>query len=105
MYSTVPPATVCMSPSVLSTYRSGAAVTGVSSVSVLSPGVKSSPLVPSSAIAAVLAITSTPLGSGLSTTSLICTVPLAPAAKSKASVSYCMPLTNVHEPVGDRLSG
>ena len=61
--------------------RSGAAFTGVSSVSELSSGVGSAPLVPSSAMETVLSICPTPAGSGSSTVTAKVTLPDAPAAR------------------------
>jgi len=100
----VPPGTVASPPSVLVTTRSGAASTGVVSVPVLSPGVRSAPLVPSSAITAVLRIWSTPTATGLGTLTVIVTVLEAPTARLPIVVRYCWPETCVHGPGGFRLA-
>src|SRR5215208_1292649 len=63
----VPPGETETPPSLLVTDRSGAAVTGVVSLPELLPGVGSVPLVPSSAMLAVLAIWVTPAATGLTT--------------------------------------
>src|SRR3954471_24609790 len=60
----VAPGAALAGSSVLVTDRSGAAVTGVGSVSVLLTGVGSGPLVPSSATDAAFEIVLTPAGSG-----------------------------------------
>src|SRR3954447_26293310 len=75
-------------PSDLVTERSGAAVTGVASVPVLSVGSASGPLVPSSATVAELATSVTPAGSGDTTVTANVAVPDPPTATS--------PTGNVH---------
>src|SRR3954451_17108561 len=78
----VPPGDAATSPSDFGTDRSGAAVTGVVSVPVLSPGVESGPFVPSSLTTNELAIVVTPAGSGASTVTAKSTDPEPPAATS-----------------------
>src|SRR3972149_3370486 len=68
-------------PSVLVTLRSGTAVTGVESLSVLSAGVGSGPLAPSSATMAVLSMSTAPAGSGASTGAAKTAELLPPAPK------------------------
>src|SRR5215213_4708285 len=83
----VPPGAAEAPPSLLVTERSGAPVTGVVSLPELLPGVGSVPLVPSSAIVAVLAICVTPAGSGLVTvTANVALPPPAAATEPTASV-------------------
>src|SRR5690606_33754223 len=68
-------------PSVLVKVKSGTAVTGVSSVSLLSPGVGSGPLLPSSPILTPLLMALTPAAKGLSTCTANIKLPLSPALK------------------------
>ena len=75
-------------PSDLAIVRSGAAVTGVVSVELLSPGVGSVPLVPSSAIVTVFDSWVTPAGSGVFVVTANVTDPPEPAATD--------PTVNVH---------
>src|SRR3954451_19590159 len=76
----VAPGIAVVPPSVLVTVRSGAAVTGVVSEPVLSAGVGSGPLVPSSATVTVFEIPVVPAGSGVATVTAKTTDPEPPAA-------------------------
>ena len=76
-------------PSSLMICRSGTAVTGVVSVSLLSAGVGSGPLMPSSVISPVLEISATPDGNGSSTSTAKIAVPLPPPPAR-------LPMDNVH---------
>src|SRR3954451_10832170 len=76
----VPPGATVTPLSVLSTDRSGDAVIGVVSVAVLSAGVGSGPLPPSSATAAVLVMLVTPLATGEMTVTANVAVRVAPPA-------------------------
>src|SRR3954451_15103433 len=69
-------------PSDFVTPRSGAAVTGVASVPVLSVGSASGPLVPSSATVAKFATSVTPAGNGDATVTANVAVPEPPTATS-----------------------
>ena len=69
-------------PSLLSSCKSGAAVSGVVSVSLLLAGVGSAPLAPLSLMLAVLLIWLTPAGTGLMTVTAKVAEPLAPAANA-----------------------
>src|SRR4051794_5051378 len=79
----------------LVTTRSGAAVSGVGSVLVLSSGVGSGPLAPSSAITTLLAMSVIPSGRTGSTVTANVTVPVAPAA-SAPRVSSHVPVVHRH---------
>src|SRR3954453_4282843 len=87
-----PPGVALTSPSDLVTDRSGAAVTGVSSVPVLSPGVGSGPLVPSSATTTELPIAVTPAGSAASTVTANSAVPDAPAPSDPTVSVHVLPV-------------
>ena len=75
-------------PSSLSISRSGTAATGVLSESLLSAGVGSGPLPPSSPMSAVLAISMTPAASGSSTSTAKVAVPPPPPTR--------LPMVRVH---------
>src|SRR5262245_3064088 len=77
---TVPPGVLIILPSLLLRCKSGAAVTGVVSLLVLSAGVGSLPFVPSSLTTALLAIWAMPAGIGLSTVTANKTLLSSPAA-------------------------
>ena len=82
-YTTVPPGVVLTPPSLLTSVRSGAAVSGVVSVELLFAGVGSGPFVPSSAIVPVLLICVTPAGTGFATvTAKVRAAAGAPAARA-----------------------
>src|SRR4051794_8644281 len=87
----VPPGVALTSPSDLVTDRSGAAVTGVASVPVLSPGVGSGPPAPSSPMVPVLATDATSAGNGESTVTANVAVPVPPPPAT-------VPRANVHVP-------
>src|SRR3954469_67608 len=74
----VAPGAAVAPPSVLTTVRSGEAVSGVESVAVLSAGFGSGPLPASSATVAVLVMLVTPLATGTTTVTAKVAVPVPP---------------------------
>src|SRR4051812_8720889 len=92
-----------MPPSDLVTDRSGAAVTGVGSVTVLSAGVPSGPLDPSSATATVFPIDVIPAGSGESTVTAKATEP-APPATTVPTAKVQVPVAQVQPAVDAAVS-
>src|SRR3954451_23121014 len=76
----VEPGVAATPPSVLVTDRSDVAATRVDSMAVLSAGVGSGPLVPSSATVTVLVTTSTPAGGAAATSTANTTDPEAPGS-------------------------
>src|SRR5687768_2325147 len=74
----VPPGVAVAPPSLLVSCKSGAAFTGVVSLSLLSAGVGSAPFVPSLATLAVLLIWVTPAATGLMTVTAKVAVPPLP---------------------------
>src|SRR3954454_18644730 len=101
VYETVPPGATLAPPSLFVIEKSGAPVSGVVSLPLLLPGVGSVPLVPSSAIDAVLLICGTPAATGVTTPAATAGVGFRPPAASPPMASVQVEpalLSGAHDP-------